>query len=91
MRQRAEWMMPVDDKIMEYLQSEGTSTPSRIGEGIGNDSNYVTQRCSELTNRGLLQRIARGVYQLTDQGQAYLEGDLDASTLTSDADTNSDS
>lgn len=86
MRHRAEWMRPVDDKILEYLHSEGTSTPSKIGEAIGNDVNYVTQRSSTLTDRGLLQRIARGVYQITEEGEAYLEGELDASELESDQD-----
>lgn len=78
---RAEWMRPVDDLILEFLRDESLSTPEVISEEIGRNRNYVTQRCSELYEYGLVTKIARGVYKLTENGEAYLDEELDANEL----------
>ncbi|EMA31702.1 hypothetical protein [Halobiforma nitratireducens] len=87
MRQHAEWMRsPTDDRILELIQDEGNMTPralSRDGDVSRFDvsKEYAGDRCRELANYGLLERLDRGLYRLTDEGEAYLEGDLDANEL----------
>jgi hypothetical protein len=38
-----------------------------------------------LARHGLLERVHRGLYRLTDDGRAYLDEELDASDLEPDA------
>lgn len=84
MRKRADWWVLADDVILEYLRDEGTGTPKSISEAIGKSQGYVNQRCSLLESHGLLTKVARGVYTLSDNGEAYLEEELDVSELEPD-------
>lgn len=86
MRQRANWMNPVDDRILELLADEGAGTPKSLADSIGHNNDYVGVRCRELAAFGLLRRPSRGLYLLSEQGQAYLEGELDAGDLEKDGD-----
>lgn len=87
MRQRADWMAPIDDSILEKMRDDGNITPlaiSREGEverlDIG--SAYAGDRLRELSRYGLVERYDRGLYRLTENGMAYLNEKLDASALT---------
>jgi hypothetical protein len=79
MRKPAEWMAPADDRILELISDYGNLTPVAIKE-LGGPS-HARNRCPKLADAGLLERISRGLYGITDDGKAYLKGDLDASTL----------
>jgi len=46
--------------------------------------NYSLHHYTKLVNYGLLQHLGNGVYQITADGEAYLEGELDASELEED-------
>jgi len=83
-RQRADWMNPVDDEIMEILDDTGAATPQLLADNTGKNNNYLGVRCRELEKYGLVMRPSRGVYTLTDLGERYLAGDLDASDLEPD-------
>jgi len=85
-RQPAEWMMPIDDRILEMVYEERHMTPlalSREGliERLDIGRKHANNRCRKLTEYGLLTRFDRGLYEITDEGIAYLDGELDASTL----------
>jgi len=82
-RKRGTWMqMGVDDEILELLAECGlTLSPSDIAYNIERDRSGVNKRCSELTDHGLLNRPKRGYYEITEEGRAYLAGDLDAADL----------
>jgi len=84
MRQDAEWMAPSDDRILELIREYGNLTPKAIEYFGGPSRQYASERCSELTEYGLLERIYRGLYGITDAGEAYLDEDLDAATLSKD-------
>lgn len=86
MRHRADWMVFTDDLILELLEEEGRFTPSALAERIDKHQKYVNQRCRKLQDFGLVQTVARGLYQITEEGEAYLEGELDASELKGDND-----
>jgi Mn-dependent DtxR family transcriptional regulator len=86
MRQRAEWMVPSDDPILEYLADAGEVPPAVIGRNIDSHPNYVGERCRLLAKYGLVDRRDDGYYALTADGRDYLAGDLDADQLTAGSD-----
>lgn len=87
MRQPAKWMTPgTDDRILELIDEFGSMTPLALSkegmvERLPIGRKHAGNRCRELVKYGLLTRVDKGLYTLTDEGSAYLEGDLDASTL----------
>lgn len=85
MRQRAEWMVPADDEILEYIAEEGAGSPGTLADALGKNSDYLSNRCRQLEGYGLLRRPSRGIYFITESGESYLAGDLDANRLTSDS------
>lgn len=95
MRKDADWMRhPTDERILETIREIGNMTPralSREGdvERLDISRDYAGDRCRQLAEYGLLNRIDRGLYGLTDAGRGYLDETLDASTLTPVDDTDS--
>ena len=81
MRQDADWMAPSDDRILELIREYGNLTPKAIDHFGGPSRQYASERCSELAEYGLLERVYRGLYGITDKGRAYLNEDLDAAEL----------
>jgi len=85
MRQRAEWMRPVDERILETMRDEGNMTPQALDERFDVAvANYARDRLSMMEKYGLVEKLARGLYRLTDEGEAFLDEELDTSTLTPD-------
>nr|WP_256392788.1 winged helix-turn-helix domain-containing protein [Natronoarchaeum rubrum] len=69
-----------DDRILESVRKDG---PKPVGELAEKDSvrishSSVSRRCQKLAENGLLRPIGNGVYAITDEGEAYLEGEYDA-------------
>ena len=83
-RQRAEWMKPADDRILETLEGQGAGTPKSLADELEMNNDYVGSRCRTLVAYGLVDRVSRGLYKITDDGRAYLLGNLDASELERD-------
>lgn len=85
MRLSAEWMTIADERILEFLHEEGPRTPTRISEDsrVRFSRPHINTRCQKLTKYGLLETLGNGVYRITDRGEQYLGGELDASTVTS--------
>lgn len=87
MRQDAEWMRnPADDRILEVLEREGNMTPRAVSkEGevprVDITRDYAGTRLRTLRIYGLVERVDRGLYRITDKGRAYLDQELDAATL----------
>ncbi|USZ67416.1 hypothetical protein NGM10_11835 [Halorussus salilacus] len=84
MRQRAEWMKPADDAILEYTRDAGEVPPAVIARNIDIHRNYAGQRCLELAEYGLLEKEEGGYYRLSDLGREYLDEELDADELEPD-------
>ncbi len=92
MRQRADWMVPADDRILEAVRDDGNQTPKSVSkEGlvprVGVGRKWASERMRELADYGLLERIDEGLYGITEVGLAYLEEELDAGELESVADS----
>jgi predicted transcriptional regulator len=87
-RHPASWMqLPIDDRILEILDSsELILSPAVIALNIEKSRSEVNRRLSILVEYGLLTRVKRGYYEIAPDGEAYLRGDLDASTLSEQTD-----
>jgi hypothetical protein len=83
-------MVPADDRIMELIREYGNLTPSALDEKGGPVRQYASERCSTLAEYGLLVQVHRGLYGITDDGRAYLNEELDASTLDPDSESDAD-
>lgn len=74
-------MNPIDDQILELMRDEGNLTPRAVEDFGVTVSDHAGDRLAELADHGLVERISRGLYRLTEEGRAYLDEELDASTL----------
>ena len=86
-RQPAEWMQPIDDRILEIFREHGNLTPAAVEKFGGPSSSHASRRCKQLTHYGLLKQIVTGLYTITEDGEAYLDEELDASNLEPIEDT----
>lgn len=71
-------MTIVDDRVLEFIQDAGHGAPKEMKEKgpIPYSRGYITTRCHELAEHGLLQNVGNGVYTITDRGERYLAGEL---------------
>jgi Mn-dependent DtxR family transcriptional regulator len=83
MRQSGKWMTIWDDRILELIDDRGAGNPSALAdhENIRVSSAHVSRRLGTLADHGLLEKVGPGVYVLTDDGEKYLAGDVDAEDL----------
>lgn len=72
---------PTDDRILEVLETGLELGPTTIGRNIDRDRTGVSRRLSELADYGLVDRVDEGYYVITDLGEQYLAGELDADEL----------
>ena len=81
-------MVAADDRILEYLSESETGTPKQMADSgtVRFSRSYITQRCKKLLDYGLIRHLGNGVYIISDEGQQYLDGELDAAELESDKD-----
>ena len=83
MRPRVEWMTSADNRIMEFLRDkEIVASPRVISVNIDYDRQYVSKRLRILAQNDLVDNIDTGLYQITDRGQLYLDGELEKDDLT---------
>jgi len=78
---RAEWMNPVDERILEAIEHEGNLTPLALDDLDVTSKSHGSDRLSLLARYGLVERVSRGLYRITDEGRDFLDGNLDASKL----------
>lgn len=93
MYRRVEWMKAVDHAILSLLggSQKLELTPNNIAQNIGYNNEYVGKRCKLLAEHGLLNRETYDsdpFYSVTERGEEYLAGDLGASELNANGDTN---
>lgn len=79
MRKSGTWMTIWDDRILEYIREEGSGSPKELEESgfVRVTSAHISRRLRTLADHGLLTHLGNGVYVITDDGEAYLEGALD--------------
>ncbi len=74
-------MTQVDEQILETLREEGNMTPRALEDFDVTAANYARDRLSKLCQYGLVERLSRGLYRLTEAGKAFLDEELDVSEL----------
>lgn len=75
-RDPAEWMRPLDDEILNLFHTTNlVLTPSIIAYNTGYSREAVNRRLGELTEGGLIDRVERGKYRITNLGESYLAGE----------------
>ena len=77
-------MTLADERILEYLSEMGNHQPSQIANEFGFHRKYIGKRCRILEKNGFVENRGNGVYRITEQGEKYLSGEFDASTLDDD-------
>lgn len=72
-----------DDRILEYIAEEESGSPAELKESgyIRVTKSQVSRRMRRLAKYGMLQHLGNGVYVITEEGESYLRGDLDADVL----------
>ena len=84
-RQPAEWMCNLDERILEHLDREGWATPRHIERTFSMDASEgrARERFEMLATVGLVGPLFEDskMYELTGEGQRYLDGGLDAEHL----------
>lgn len=79
LRHPREWMRPIDERILELFHSSDlVLTPSIIAYNIEYSSKEVNRRLTELVDHEFVERVERGKYRVTEVGELYLQGRLDA-------------
>jgi len=71
-----------DDRILEYIEQEESGSPSELEKSgyLKISKSQISRRLRKLAERGLLNHLGNGVYVITDEGEAYLEGEYNAET-----------
>ena len=83
MRPRVDWMTRADDYILEFFEDTAiVATPHVVAANIDYSRQYVNRRVRRLTEHELLEKVDDGLYRITDRGEDYLAGDLDADDLS---------
>ena len=87
MRYSADWMTIADERILERLSEVETDTPKGMADSgrVRFSRQYIGERCRKLADYGMTQHLGNGVYRITGKGEQYLDGELDAEELESDA------
>ncbi len=86
MRYSADWMVLCDERILEYIREHGSGSPKEMQDSgfVRYSSQHIGNRCKKLVEYGLLKHLGNGVYVITEKGDQYLEGKLDAEKLDRD-------
>ncbi|WP_199710169.1 winged helix-turn-helix domain-containing protein [Halosegnis longus] len=81
-RTPAEWMCTLDERIIEYVAEDSLASPRLMASAMQFNATRrrIRERCQMLTDAGLIAPISDDaqMYEVTREGQRYLEGDLDA-------------
>jgi len=82
MRHSGKWMTSLDDRILEFLHENKptTSTKMTTEASLPYSRQHVDRRCKKLDEEGLIESLGNGVYMITEDGEAYLKGQLNTET-----------
>lgn len=77
MLHRPDWMAaPSDEDILYIINEQGNFSPEAIAEHTDHTRQYISQRCRLLVEKGFLRQLGRGLYGITDLGQAWIEREI---------------
>jgi len=73
-------MVQLDEQILEYIGNGGWATPKMMAQNPGFPSyeGVLSDRCKRLHYAGLIEPFHGEMYDITIEGQLYLDGEIDA-------------
>lgn len=75
-------MTSADNRILEFLDEKDiVATPQVIAANIDYNRLYVNERIRVLAQNKLVEKDDKPLYQITERGRQYLEGELDVDDL----------
>jgi len=79
-----------DDRLLEWARENESVSASAVKDTDYFDvsRSHLSRRLKKLRNHGLLQDLGNGVYVITQKGESYLDGELNASDLEENGDEN---
>lgn len=86
------WWSKYDDPILQFLADTGAAVPPRVilfnlerREIASPHRSTIKRRLQRLQEYGLVEKVGEeGYYVISELGEAYLSGDIDASELDAD-------
>ncbi|SFC07079.1 hypothetical protein SAMN05444422_104117 [Halobiforma haloterrestris] len=81
-----DWLEPEDEEILAVLREDHNFAPSHAAEADVCRGPVASHRCRELAKRGLLKKVATGMYDVTDLGERFLDGEVSLEELAAEAD-----
>lgn len=95
MRKHADWLTQADERILEFISEYGNHPPkaicdqlSEIGGAMDYSASYIRRECRKLADYGFLKNVGSGTYSITELGTQFLNGQVDASKIAENNDTN---
>lgn len=67
-----DWLTEMDEEILEILFTGLVLGPTAIADNIDRSREGVSNRLNTLQAGGLVRKVDRGKYELTDQGKTYV-------------------
>ncbi|WP_218143050.1 winged helix-turn-helix domain-containing protein [Halopenitus malekzadehii] len=75
-------MTSADNRILEFLDEKGiVATPYVIAANIDYNRLYVNERIRILAQNELVEKGDEPLYQITERGRQYLQGELGVDDL----------
>lgn len=71
---RPDWLTEMDEEILDVLSTNLVLSPSIIAENIDRSREGVSNRLNSLQAGGLVEKVDRGKYEITDEGVALYIG-----------------
>jgi len=76
-------MTQADERVLEFLRDKDiVASPSVIAANIDYTAEYISRRCRNLADAGLMQRVDATNYRITDLGYRYLDGEMSPDELS---------
>lgn len=72
---------PTDERILEILETGLMLGPTAIAKNIDKHRVTVSDRLRALREHGFVESPEEGYYEITELGERYLDGELDADNL----------
>jgi hypothetical protein len=79
-RKSADWMIQLDERILEHLEAKGWATPEMMTcrRWFPSYEGVISDRCKRLRYAGFIDPFHGEMYEITIEGKLYLDGEIDA-------------
>ena len=79
-RKSADWMIQLDERILEKIETDGWTTPGMLAKNskFPEYEGVISDRCDRLHYVGFIEPFHGKMYDLTVEGRLYLQGEIDA-------------